>query len=192
MAPEQPARRAHLGRGGVEDELERAGHRAHALGDAHEEGLAGAHADRHRRLALGVGHVGVLARELRALLQVGVERGVEVAGRGEGEDEPPVARGDVAVPDRAALQKHGDRGSTGSVVASAVVPFWVLGRAAMAVASARASLGGGAASAAAGAKPARSTATRTERRAVMVPMLFAAPDGLQTGEDAAWASRSPA
>ena len=49
------------------------------------------------------------------------------------------------------MQKHGERGSAGSVVASAVVPLWVLGRAAMAVAAARASLGGGAASAAAGA-----------------------------------------
>jgi catechol 2,3-dioxygenase-like lactoylglutathione lyase family enzyme len=82
------------------------------------------------------------------------------------------------------LQEQGDRGSAGSVVASAVVPFWVLGSAAMAVASARASLGGGAASAAAGAKPVSSTATRMERSAVMGPMLFAAPDGLQTGDDA--------
>ena len=81
------------------------------------------------------------------------------------------------------MQKHGERGSAGSVVASAVVPLWVLGRAAMAVASARASLGGGAASAAAGARAIRSSATRTERTTVMAPMLYAAPDGSQTGED---------
>src|SRR5204862_935476 len=53
----------------------------------------------------------------------------------------------------------------------------------MVVAAARASLGGGAASAAAGARTITSRATRTERRAVMAPMLFAAADGSQTGED---------
>src|SRR3954452_4627027 len=53
----------------------------------------------------------------------------------------------------------------------------------MVAASARASLGGGAASAAVGARASRSSATRRERTTVMAPMLHAAPDGSQTGED---------
>jgi catechol-2,3-dioxygenase len=62
----------------------------------------------------------------------------------------------------------------------------VLGSAAMAVALARASLGGGAASAEPGAAAAtRRAARRTERGAVMVRMLFASADGLQSSEDVA-------